>query len=80
MCWRLILAKAMAVLAGPKVEPRSSHGVRIGVQLALEGSGVASTVVAVGNAHFVGRTPRSDLLGEVGRLFGAVGAPDGRRL
>ena len=80
MGWRLVLAKAVAVLAGPKVEPRSSHGVGIRVQLALQRPGVASAVIAMRNAHFVRSSSRSDLLRKVGRLFGAVGAPDSRRL
>ena len=57
MCSRLILTKTVAVLTGSEIEPRGSHGVRVGVEMALLGSRVTVAVAAVRDTYLIRCTP-----------------------
>ena len=53
LCRVLILSKTVTVLTRSEIEARGSHRVRVCVQLALLGSWVAATVIALWNTHLI---------------------------
>ena len=80
LCRVLILSKTVTVLTRSEIEARGSHRVRICVQLALLGSWVAATVIALWNTHLIRCTTWPDLLREVRSLLRAISAPHSGRL